>query len=164
MIFSVWFMTICTPAGAGDWTHYRNLRYGTAADIPAHGFVARPPSENSDGQTWVSKDGRGQILVFGARVVTVDTIPAYRQETLGYARDDGVEIVYNVAKADWFAYSGYLEGDIVYEKVIILKDCDPMIANHLYFRYPMLQKKRFDPLVRHMAASLVGSRASDMCD
>jgi len=152
------------PAGAADWRQYHNPRYGTVADVPASGFIASPASDNGDGQEWVSADGSGQILVFGDLIVTADTIAAYRRETLGYARDDGVDIVYSAAKKNWFAYSGFLGGDIVYEKVVITSGCDPMIGNHVYFRYPATQKSRYDAIVGHIAASLKGSRNASMCN
>jgi hypothetical protein len=54
-------------ANAGDWQTYTNTRFGTTTEIPAHGFTAEPASQNGDGQSWTSEDGRGQILVFGKR-------------------------------------------------------------------------------------------------
>jgi len=153
-----------SPAYAGQWLIYNNARFGTIASIPAHGFSAQPPSDNGDGQTWISDDGLGQILVFGNLVVTADILAGYRQETLGYAHDDGVDIVYNVAKNNWFAYSGFLGPDIIYEKVVVMQGCDPMIANHIYLRYPANQKKHYNPIVKHIASSLEGSLSAAMCD
>jgi hypothetical protein len=157
-------VSVSLPAGAADWGQYYNSRFGTVADVPAHGFWPREPSANGDGQEWVSDDGLGQILVFGDLIVTADTVKAYRREILGYARDDGLDIVYSVAKKNWFAYSGFLGPDIVYEKVVVTRGCDPMIANHIYFRYPTRQKKRYDAIVRHMAASLAGDASAAMCN
>jgi hypothetical protein len=157
-------IVITAPAYAASWRIYNNARFGTIADIPARGFTPQPPSANGDGQTWVSDDGRGQILVFGDLIVTADTVSAYRQEILGYARDDGLDIVYSAAKKNWFAYSGFLDGDIVYEKVVVTTGCDPMIGNHVYFRYPASQKRAYDAIVRNMAATLEGDRNADMCD
>jgi len=152
------------PAHAASWRIYHNARFGTIADVPARGFAAQPRSQNGDGQAWVSDDGRGQILVFGDLIVTSDTVAAYRRETLGYARDDGLDVVYSAAKKNWFVYSGFLDGDIVYEKVVVTTGCDPMIGNHVYFRYPASQKKRYDAIVRHMASHLAGDRSSVMCN
>jgi hypothetical protein len=158
------FAMASLPARAGSWLIYNNARFGTIADVPAYGFTAQPPSENGDGQSWISNDGLGQILIFGDLVVSANTLAAYRQETLGYARDDGVDIVYSIAKNNWFAYSGFLGNEIIYEKVAITSDCDPMIANHIYLRYPASQKKRYDPIVRHMVASLAGKQPAEMCN
>jgi hypothetical protein len=160
----VWLALIALPAYASDWRTYKNARFGTSAKVPAHGFTAEPPSLNGDGQTWISQDGQGQILVFGDLIVTVDSTRDYRQEVLDYAREDGVDIVYNVAKKNWFAYSGFLGDDIVYEKVIVTTGCDPMIGNHVYFRYPASQKSRYDEIVRRAAASLGGSSNAAMCN
>ncbi len=152
------------PAQAGQWLIYNNARYGTSADIPANGFSAEPSAQNGDGQTWVSADGRGRILVFGELVVTSATLPAYRQQILSYARSDGVDIVYNVAKKNWFVYSGFIGNDIVYEKVLVARGCDPMLAHHVYLKYPISQKKRYDSIVRRVAASLAGAPFSPMCN
>jgi len=153
-----------SPVTAGDWNVYNNPRFGTISEVPAQGFSAQTPSQNGDGQTWVSDDGRGQILVFGDLIVTADTVAAYRQETLGYARDEGLEIVYSAGKKNWFVYSGFLEGDIIYEKVVVTAGCDPMIGNHVYFRYPADQKTAYDAIVRRMAGSLEGSQNAEMCN
>ncbi|GEM_PF-1537736 len=155
---------VTAPAYATPWRIYHNARFGTVADVPAHGFSPEPASQNGDGQTWVSDDGRGQILVFGDLIVTADTVSAYRRETLGYARDDGLDIVYSAAKKNWFAYSGFLGGDIIYEKVVVMTGCNPMIGNHVYFRYPASQKRAYDAIVRHMAATLEGDRNAVMCN
>jgi len=164
-IVALWFVAfVAVPASAGPWLIYNNARYGTIADIPAHGFTARPPSQNGDGRSWISDDGRGQILVFGDLIVTADTPMAYRQEILGYARDDGLEIVYSAAKKNWFVYSGLLGGDIVYEKVVVTTGCDPMIGNHVYLRYPASQKAAYDAVIRHVAASLKGNQDAAMCN
>jgi len=164
-IVALWLVGVAAlPASAGQWLIYNNARYGTIADIPAHGFTARPPSQNGDGRSWISDDGRGQILVFGDLVVTADTLKAYRQEILGYARDDGLNIVYSAAKKNWFVYSGLIDGDIVYEKVLLTTGCDPMIGNHVYLRYPASQKAAYDAVVRHVAASLEGNKDALMCN
>lgn len=160
----LWLALAALPTYASDWRTYKNTRFGTSADLPAHGFTAQPSSQNGDGQTWISEDGQGQILVFGDLIVTVDTTRGYRQEVLGYALDDGLDIVYNVAKKNWFAYSGFLRDDIIYEKVVVTTGCDPMIGNHVYFRYPANQKSRYDEIVRRAAASLGGSQSTDMCN
>lgn len=157
-------MLASAPAHASAWLIYNNARFGTISDVPARGFTALPSAQNGDGQTWISDDGRGQILVFGDLVVTADTVAAYRSEILGYAHDDGLDITYSVAKKNWFAYSGFLGDDIIYEKVIVTTACDPMIGNHIYFKYPASQKKAYDAIVSHMAASLEGSDMAQMCN
>jgi len=158
------FISATLSAGATEWRQYHNPRFGTVVDVPLSGFTARPPAANGDGREWVSNDGFGQILVFGDLIVMSDTVRGYRQEILGYARDDGLDIVYSAAKKNWFAYSGFLNGDIIYEKVVVTTRCDPMIGNHIYLRYPASQKAEYDAIVRRLASSLKGSRNAEMCN
>jgi hypothetical protein len=152
-----------TYAFAGAWKPYFNPRFGTIVDAPTEGFTASPPAASGDGQEWVSDDGSGQVLVYGTLIVTVDTFWQYRDYITDLARSDGLDITYAPGKGNWFVISGYLGQDIVYEKVVLTTGCSSLIANHLYVKYPVAQKKRYDPIVSRMAKSLQPSRRGSMC-
>lgn len=164
LIALVTIISLPMVARSAQWLIYSNARFGTTADIPAQGFVAQPPSENGDGRAWFSTDGRSEILVFAALAVMVDNLRDYRRDTLGYARDGGVDIVYNAGKKNWFVYSGFLGGDIVYEKVLMTRSCGSLVAHHLFLRYPASQKKAFDSIVTHMSRSLQVQPVADTCN
>ena len=150
-----------SAALADAWTTYVNPRFGTRADVPAEGFVADPPPQNGGGQSWSSTDGRGRISVYGTFTVVADSFKGYRAFTLDAARDDGVAITYSAAKGDWFAYSGTVGSEIVYEKAVLSRACDPVVANHIYLRYPADQRARYNAIVKRMATSLRGGPGAD---
>lgn len=151
-------------AFGAEWMRYQNPRFGTAVDVPLTGFIANSPPDSGDGQIWTSADGAGQLMVYGTLIVTVDNFRAYRKYTLGLARDESVDITYSAGKRNWFVYSGYQGNSIVYEKVVLTRGCSSLIANHLYLKYPIVQKKRYDPIVRRMSKSLAASRSGSICN
>ena len=153
-------LACASSALAGDWTRYTNDRFGASAEVPATGFVIEPPPTNGDGRGWKSADGKGEISVYGSFTGDAETFDDYRQQLLGFAADDGVAVTYQAGKADrWFAYSGTVDGDIVYLKAIRAEPCSHLVANHIYFRYPAAQKTRYDPIVAHGARSLTSEPA-----
>lgn len=150
-----------SAALADAWTRYVNPRFGTRADVPAEGFVADPAPQNGGGQSWTSVDGQGRISVYGSFTVVADSFKDYRAFTLDAARDSGVAITYSAAKDTWFAYSGTVGSEIVYEKAVLSRDCNPHVANHIYLRYPAVQRARYDAIVKRMAKSLRGGPGAD---
>jgi len=163
LVFSL-FLFAFPSAKAGEWAHYENHRFGTSVDVPATGFDASPPPTNGDGQEWLSVDGQAQILVYGSFVVTAETFAQYREELLSLVLDDGVDVTYSVSKDNWFVYSGYLGADIVYGRVTQTPRCSSLIANHLYLRYPIYQKTKYDRIVKRMSESLSGNSTNEYCD
>jgi len=114
----------------------------------------QPPPANADGQIWRAVDGGGTIAVYGSYLTVVDTFEQYRNFMLNTARDDGVDITYNVGGHGWFVYSGYLGDKIVYAKVVRSTNCSETVANHIYLQYPVTEKLRYDPIVTRMAKTL----------
>jgi len=156
-------MTLAVSALAADWVRYTNPRFGATADVPAEGFIANPPPDNGDGQSWASEDGKGEIAVYGSFVVINETFEAYRNFVIKSAKDEGLEITYDAEGHGWFAYSGRQGSDIVYMKVIRAENCSALVANHVYLKYPASQKEGYDSIVRRMAKSLT-SEPGMACD
>jgi hypothetical protein len=138
-----------------EWLRYTNERFGASAEVPAEGFVAQPPPDNGDGRAWTSTDGRGEISVYGSHAGLADSFEDYHRLELQYATEDGVTVTYKAGKAnEWFAYSGTIDGDIVYMKAIRAEPCSSLVANHIHFRYPADQKAIYDGIVSRGAKSL----------
>ncbi len=147
-------------AGAADWRHYVNPRFGVSADIPAAGFTADPPPQNGDGQRWTARSDGGTIAVYGANQVVADDFAGYRVFALAAARESGIAVTYERHGADWFVYSG-LDGEtIVYERVE--SGCAGTIVAAIRFDYPAAAKRRWDTIVKYGAASLAPP-APDTC-
>lgn len=146
-----------SAALANEWVEYVNPRFGTSADVPAEGFVPEAPPENGDGSSWTSLDGKGEIAIYGAFIEGIaSNFEEYQNFTLDNARNTGVNVRYETEKADWFAYSGSLDDDIVYMKVVVTHDCDTLVGHHIYLKYPTTQRAYYDPIVERMARTLQG--------
>src|SRR3569833_3369173 len=57
------------PATAAEWSHYTNVRFGYAIDVPP-GFVAQGEADNGDGQKF--KTPTATLTVFGGNVMEAD--------------------------------------------------------------------------------------------
>lgn len=148
-------IVLASPAAARDWIRYTNQRFGASAEVPAQGFTIAPPPANGDGRHWTSGDGKGEVAIYGSYTGEAETFEDYREQLLGFARDDGIVVTYQAGKKnEWFAYSGTLDGDIVYVKAIRAAPCSNLVAEHIRFRYPAEQKARYDAIVAHGAKSL----------
>jgi hypothetical protein len=152
------FAGIASAALAQGWTTYVNARFGTVADIPAHGFTADAAAENADGQAWTSVDGLGRISVYGSFMVVADTTAEYRRFSLEAARGEGIEVTYDAGRGNWFAWSGTIAGDIVYMKAVVTQHCGSAVAHHVHLRYPAAQQGIYAPIVKRMSAGLRGPR------
>lgn len=158
--FTAGALAMAGAAAAGEWTSYVNPRFGAAAEIPARGFTADPPPENGDGQRWTSDEDGGTIAIYGAYQVLADDFDGYRTFALESARESGVEISYERRGPGWFVYSGIAGDTIVYERVEEACGGDTIVA--IRFDYPKSAKRRWDPIVKHGAASLE-ARPSEAC-
>lgn len=159
LAFNLLLLPVCAAAQTSPdaWTTYVNVRFGTAADVPASGFRANPPPANGDGRSWKSADGRGAIAVFGSFMAVADSVAGYRQFMLTSAREGGVNVTYNTGRDNWFVYSGLKGGSIVYVKVVVTRPCGTYVANHIHLEYPADQQPYYGPIVKRMSASLRGS-------
>jgi hypothetical protein len=79
------------------------------------------------------------------------------RETERYSAEDHLHVTYRQAKARNFTMSG-LKGDhIVYVRAVAT--CKGIAAVTLWVEYPQSAKTQLDPLIAHMAKTLIGSNA-----
>jgi hypothetical protein len=145
---------------AADWSSYANARFGATIDIPP-GFVNDvPESENGDGLTFHSTDGKAELLVWGNNLVEAD----FNQDVAARLKsdmEDGWNISYaaGVNGSGWQVYSGTREGRLLYAKSI--SSCKNTQALHFRLEYPEVQKTNFEPVVARLAKSLKAGPATD---
>ena len=149
---------------AQQWTSYQNPRFGTKIEIPATGFNAETPPINGDGQSWISRDGKASISVFGSFMTVRETFAEYRTWLEGFAAKEPVNITYSQAKDDWFAYAGNRGDEFVFTKVLMTLTCSAPILNHVIFQYPKSQHQVYAPVMKHLADSLSGSSVGNSCN
>lgn len=143
-------LALSFPAlAADDWATYANPRFGFSAAVPP-GFSLAQESDNGDGATFRSDDGRSELLLFGTSLVDGDFSGEVRQR-IGWDRNEGWDISYDKVTKGWASYSGAKGPDILYVRGVIL--CDASAA-YFHLRYPQDALKQFNPVIGRMVKSL----------
>lgn len=143
-------LVLALPASAADtWTNYANPRFGFAAVVPP-GFALAQESDNGDGATFLSDDGRSELMLFGTQIVDGDFEDEVRQR-IGWDANEGWAVNYDKVTPGWASYSGTRGPDILYVRGIVL--CDGSAA-YFHLRYPHDALKKFDPMIGRMVRAL----------
>ncbi|MCV9963421.1 hypothetical protein OIU34_16070 [Pararhizobium sp. BT-229] len=138
------------PASAADgWSSYSNPRFGYSAEVPP-GFTLERESDNGDGASFRSEDGRSRLLLFGATVED-DDFASEVHRRIGWDRDKGWEITYDKVTPGWASYSGSRSADILYVRGVAL--CDGSAA-YFHIEYPHAVLKAFNSVVSRMVDGL----------
>jgi len=141
-------LSAAVPA-QGRWATYSNPRFGTTADYPADLFAVQdPPSENGEGATFRTADGRAQLAIYGAYNVDSDTPASY------VAKNKELQsATYQRIAAGFYAVSGTNGADIYYDRCNFPPHNDD-ILNCIHVVYPAREKALFDPIVTRISKSL----------
>lgn len=145
------------PASAeeGGWITYRNARFGTTADYPAHLFSVRDvPPANGDGQAFRTEDGRATLLIYGARNAENETPGSYLAK---YVDLEGVTVSYRRVTDRFYAVSGLRGENIFYERCNFAP-VPQGIIDCIGISYPADEKTMWDPIVARLGASLRAGR------
>ena len=146
-----------------DWYRYLNARYGVGVDIPARGFFYEL-SDNGDGVTLTSADGRTSISVYGSQDVDAgetggDPVKAFAtlaEEQIDAMRLGAVNIVHDRIEPLWFEVSTTDTEFLYYQKGLLSLNCPTVTAN-LWIKYANTEAEEFDAAVKRMSSSLAGN-------
>jgi hypothetical protein len=127
-----------------QWSVYTNDRFGFRLVYPDRWFASQSESEDGDGSTFVSRDGRARLVVFGAHNAEGLSPQDYRT-TLLDAFGGYDELTYSPVGRTWFVLSGYRGDDIYYQKVMF--SCAGQIINVLSIRFPTSEKPVYAPII-----------------
>jgi hypothetical protein len=151
LLLSALGATALALAQGGEWATYKNPRFGTTADYPAHLFTVRdPPPANGDGQGFRTEDGRATLLIYGARNAENDTPQSYLAK---YVDLVDVAVSYRRVTARFYVVSGTRGENIIYERC----NFEPVphgIVDCIGLAYPAEEKNAWDPIVARLGASL----------
>ncbi len=138
------------PTSAADgWSGYSNPRFGYSAEVPP-GFALEQESDNGDGASFRSDDGRSRLLIFGTTVED-NNFAAEARQRIGWNKGEGWEITYDKVTPGWASYSGARAADILYVRGVVL--CDGSAA-YFQLEYPRDALKAFNDVVSRMVTSL----------
>jgi hypothetical protein len=139
---------ISLPTFAAEtWQTYRNERFGYTLSYPSSVFTPQPPSENGDGQTFLTADGKAKVVVYGTINDERFTPAQYRSTILkqfaGYTEMD-----YSPRGKTWFVLSGFRGDMIYYQKVMF--SCGERVITALSITFPRDEKKFYEGLIEVM--------------
>ena len=147
---------------AGDWTSYRNARYGFMIAYPSALFVANPEKESADGRAIVSIDGRARLLVGAFENSDQTRLSDYRAFLLKESYADA-DIDYAPVRDKWFVLSGTRDGNMFYERVTFT--CGGRLINSWAMVYPSAERHTYDRVVERVAKSYAaGAGAKGNCE
>lgn len=137
------------PCLAANWSEYANGRFNYFVGLPP-GFSPVEEAANQDGGVSLSTDGKSELRVWGAYLLTV-SFGADVEQAIAYDVADGWEVTYRRQEDAWAAWSGKKGPRVFYERAIAA--CDDAAA---YFRieYDAEQIEAFGPIVSQLGRSL----------
>ncbi|WP_181702556.1 hypothetical protein [Chthonobacter albigriseus] len=150
IILALALISVALPASAAEWRTYVNDRFGTRIDIPEDVFQPREQSDNGDGQSFVSADGRASIRVFAGH--NADGLGIDELYSTALDDVDGTRITYRKKGRSWFVLSGFKGDEVYYVKLLMAPDGS--VAHTLEIIYPAADKPIYDPLTARVANSL----------
>jgi hypothetical protein len=134
-------------AAVGDWTEYRNERFGFSLEYPGGVFAVERKTDAGDGQVFVASDGEARLLVGALANVSSYTPASYQDYVARHSYGD-YKIEYRRLGGSWFVLSGEGNGRIFYEKVMF--SCGGRLINSFAMIYPAAQRQTFDPIVERV--------------
>jgi len=153
LLIALTLVVLTAPAIASDWQPYGNARFQYWIDVPP-GFTGVKESENGDGGSSSSPDGRAELRVWGS-YLTEGSFAAEVSWRIDQDRSNGWIIAYRKQEVNWAIWSGTKGDRIFYERAIPV--CGDATA---YFRleYDKELKRAFDPIVSRLVKSLRSGR------
>lgn len=156
LILTLSSLLMVSPVTFAEQTYqtYSNSRFEYSISYPKKLLFPQGEAENGDGQKFLSKEADASLLVYGSHNINAQTIKErYREESRGGTIENPTKVVsYRVLKDNWFVISGYISGNIFYQKTILNNDQ----FKTFYFEYPETKKKIYDPVVNRLSSSFKG--------
>jgi hypothetical protein len=140
---------LTTSAIAGRWTDYANGRYAYLIDVPP-GFSAVAESDNGDGGTSISADGRASLNVWGS-YLTEGSFSKEIAWRIQQDKADGWDVSYERQTAKWASWSGGKGPRLFYARAVAA--CDGAAA-YFQLEYEKSDIKIYDAIVKRLVKSL----------
>lgn len=132
----------------GDYSTYRNDRYGTFISYPSTYFLPEPAPDSGDGRRFVSVDGAARFYVFAQ----YNALGQSQAEQIAQDKAEPAHAnpSYERVGIGWYVLSGITDGDIYYRRVI---ENSSGLIQVFEITYPVARKADFDAVVTYMANS-----------
>lgn len=143
-----------TVFGQEKYRLYHNARFDYSVSYPLDILIPQGEADNGDGQRFLSKDGRAEMLVYGSNNALKQTLQqAFAEASASRAKDHPGRVVsYKVMRQDWFAISGTENGRIFYQKTFLKNG----VFKTLGIEYDESQKAIYDSITTVISKSFKG--------
>ena len=146
-------LAILVPTFAqNEYQTYRNARFDYSIAYPSALLIPQGEAENGDGQKFLSRDGRAEVMVFGSHNALDQSFRDAYEEAAGTSQHPNRSVTYKVLRGDWFVVSGTKGKKTFYQKTI-LRDG---VFKTFRIEYDTDQKLIFNPVTTKIAASFKG--------
>ena len=136
-------------APAGYQTYY-NSRFEYSISYPSTLLIPQGEAANGDGQKFLTRDGKVEMLVYGSNNALEKTLRGVFQART--ARHESRTITYQVFKGDWFVVSGTENNKVFYEKTMQHNG----VFKTFRIEYDKAVKDTWDPITAKIAHSFKG--------
>ncbi len=155
MLSFIFFFFITQTAFAETlYEIYHNTRFGYSISYPKDVLYPQGEADNGDGQKFLSKEADASLLVYGSQNLDDQTLEEiYQEESRGGTIENPKKVItYRALKGNLFVVSGYMSGNIFYQKTILNNNQ----LKTFYFEYPETKRKIYDSIVNRLSASFKG--------
>jgi hypothetical protein len=153
MIVVALFLVVIEGQAQNDFRTYRNARFNYSISYPANILVPQGEADNNDGQKFLSRDGRAEMMVYGSNNSLNQTLrQMYDAETTGPAGGGHRQITYRLLKPGWFVVSGIEGRRVFYQKTLLTSG----VIKTFRIEYDEDAKGTFDPITAKIARSFKG--------
>lgn len=99
------------------WKVYTNVRFQYSICYPADLLVPQGAAENSDGQTFLAKDG-AKLIAYGQNNALNESLKDALDDTASRLAGKSGKVTYKAIKPGWFVVSGESGKSIFYAKTL----------------------------------------------
>jgi hypothetical protein len=136
---------------AQNWGQYDNSRFAYGVSIPPE-FAGEGEAANSDGQVFTLESRVARLAVWGGYFVTEPDFEAEARSRLETDLADGWGLTAQSTTSSWAEWSATKSGRVMHQRLVQL--CDGQGYAALRLEYAQADRRRLDPLVSPLVASL----------
>jgi hypothetical protein len=136
-----------------EYRTYHNIRFSYSISYPADILIPQGEAENGDGQKFLSRDGRTEMLVYGSHNSRNQTLrQVYEEETARTRTHPNRVVTYQVLRRNWFVVSGVAGDRVFYQKTFLQKG----IFKTFRIGYDESESRVYNPVTARISGSFKG--------
>jgi hypothetical protein len=147
------FSSLSKGRAQNAYQTYYNTRFDYSIAYPANLLFPQGEAANGDGQKFLSRNGRAEMLVYGSNNALNRTLRQIFQEKTGNSsKHPNRVITYQVLRRNWFVVSGTENGRVFYQKSLLRNG----VFKTFQIEYDENERELFNPVTTKVAASFKG--------